>query len=91
MTIVDLATAVQHLNTEMDVHGEEVSTLLTRIESLVLDHLEREAYTDEDPPPANVQQAVLLALTEAFDNRSADPLSPAVISLLRRSRSVGVF
>lgn len=92
MSIVSLAVAAAQLRVELDGHDiEAVDDTLSRVESLVLDHLERDAYEDDEEIPAGVKQAVLLALTTAYDNREADPLTPAVIALLSPFRSPGVW
>lgn len=91
MSIVDLAVAARHLSVELDDDGDTVAEMLARVEGLVLEHLERDEYGQDDPPPVGVQQAVLLALTEVYDKRDSDPLTEAVISLLRPFRSPGVF
>lgn len=90
MSIVDLAVAARNLNVRLEDDGEVVREMLRRVEALVLAHLEREPYDDE-AAPAGVQQAVLLALNEAYENRGNDPLTPAVIAELRPFRSPGVF
>lgn len=93
MSIVDLYEAARHLRTELDQDGEEVEKLLERAEGIVLEHLEIEDAEEEFPDgaPAGIQAAVLLALTELFDKRDSDPLTPAVISLLRPFRTPGIF
>ncbi len=91
MSIVDLGTAVRHLKADIDVDSRTVEECLARVEGLVLEHLEREAYDEDEAVPFGVQQAVLVALTEAYDNRENDPLTPPVIALLRPHRSPGVF
>lgn len=91
MSIVDLSRAARHLSVELEDDGDTVAELLAEVERLVLDHLEREPYGDDETVPAGVQWAVLLALTEVYDKRDSDPLTPAVISLLRPFRSAGVW
>lgn len=91
MSIVDLSVAARHLSVELDEDGDTVAEMLDRVERLVLDHLEREPYGEEEEIPVGVQQAVLLALTEVYDKRDSNPLTDAVISLLRPFRSPGVF
>lgn len=91
MSIVDLAVAARHLSVNLEDDGEGVADMLQRVEEMILDYLEREEYGDDDPPPSRVQQAVLLALTEVYDKRDSDPLTPGVIALLTPYRSPGVF
>lgn len=91
MSIVDLSVAARHLSVELDEDGDTVAEMLDRVERLVLDHLEREPYGEDEEVPVGVQQAVLLALTEVYDKRDSNPLTDAVISLLRPFRSPGVF
>lgn len=91
MSIVDLSVAARHLSVELDEDGDTVAEMLDRVERLVLDHLEREPYGEEEEIPVGVQQAVLLALTEVYDKRDSNPLTDAVISLLGPFRSPGVF
>lgn len=91
MSIVDLAVAARHLSVNLEDDGDSVADMLQRVEEMILDYLEREEYGEDDPPPARVQQAVLLALTEVYDKRNSDPLTPGVISLLTPYRSTGVF
>lgn len=91
MSIVDLSVAARHLSVELDEDGDTVAEMLDRVERLVLDHLEREPYGEDEEIPVGVQQAVLLALTEVYDKRDSNPLTDAVISLLRPFRSPGVF
>lgn len=91
MSIVDLAVAARHLGQSLDDDGDTIATCLERAESLVLAHLERDAYEDDEEIPAGVQHAVLLVLTEIYDNRTSDPLTQAAISLLTPFRTVGVF
>jgi len=91
MSIVDLAVAARHLSVNLEDDGEGVADMLQRVEEMILDYLEREEYGDDDPPPSRVQQAVLLALTEVYDKRNSDPLTPGVIALLIPYRSPGVF
>lgn len=91
MSIVDLSVAARHLSVELDEDGDTVAEMLDRVERLVLDHLEREPYGEDEEVPVGVQQAVLLALTEVYDKRDSNPLTDAVISLLVPFRSPGVF
>lgn len=91
MNIVDLEVAARHLSADLDEDGEAIADMLERVESIVLDYLERDEYEDDETPPARVQQAVLLALTEVYDKRDSDPITPAVIALLIPYRSPGVF
>lgn len=91
MSIVDLAVAARHLSVNLEDDGDGVAEMLQRVEEMILEYLEREEYGDDDPPPSRVQQAVLLALTEVYDKRDSDPLTPGVIALLTPYRSPGVF
>lgn len=91
MSIVDLAVAARNLSVNLEDDGERVAEILQRVEGMILEYLEREEYGEDDPPPSRVQQAVLLALTKAYDNPDSDPLTPDVIALLVPYRSPGVF
>ena len=91
MSIVDLAVAARHLSADLDEDGDAIADMLERVESMVLDYLVRDEYEDDETPPSRVQQAVLLALSEVYDKRDADPFTPAVVALLIPYRSPGVF
>lgn len=89
MPSVDLGRACRHLSVELEADGDFVSDLLERVENIVLDHLEWDDFPS--PMPAAVEHAVLVALNEAYDAPDSDPLTPAVVSLLRAFRSPGVW
>ena len=82
---------MRHLRVEMGEDDQGVWETWERVESLILAHLERGPYEPDETVPAGVQQAALLALTAAYDERDSDPLTPGVISLLSPYRSPGVW
>lgn len=90
MRLVTLEDARDHLR--IDDHDQDGFLLvqLTNAESAVVDYLKSRAddtWTTETVP-GHVRASVLLALAVLWENREGDvdPITPAVESLLRRSR-----
>lgn len=95
VALVSLDRAKAHLRIDADDQDEEVSLKITDASDIVLDYLKRpgHGWTDTDAP-GQVQAAVLLVLGALWSQREGagqnaedlDPISPAVVSLLRRMR-----
>ena len=95
VALVSLDRAKAHLRIDADDQDEEVSLKITDASDIVIDYLKRpdHGWTDTDAP-GQVQAAVLLVLGALWSQREGagqnaedlDPISPAVVSLLRRMR-----
>lgn len=99
MGLVTLDTAKEHLHPPGDVDDARIERLIEEATGFVLDYIKAapDAYQSSSGEPADdvppqVRSAVLLVLGSLYDNADGqnpdkDPLSPAVISLLRSKRT----
>lgn len=96
MALVSLADAKSHLRIDDDDQDAFLSAQLENAEGIVIDYLKDRADEtwDENTVPGQVRASVLLVLGALWENREGvgpdapdlDPISPAVRSLLMRSR-----
>jgi hypothetical protein len=99
MGLVTLEVAKEHLKPPGDIDDDRIERQIEEASQIVLDHIKlpSDAYQSssgaptEDVPP-QVRAAVLLVLGALYDNADGqnpdkDPISPAVISLLRSRRT----
>ena len=96
MILVDLATAKGHLRVSDDSGDDIIMRELQNASTLVVDYLKLDSgYYDETnspviPIPDIVVLAVLLVLDNLHWRPEIDPISPAVESVLRRSRDPAI-
>lgn len=95
VALVTLDRAVAHLRIDGNDQDEELLLKVTDASEVVVDYLKRPDHGwDEVTAPGQVQAAVLLVLGALWSQREGvgqnaenlDPISPAVVSLLRRMR-----
>jgi len=90
--LVSLQTAMAHLREDDPAVEIDVQTKLDDAEGVVIDYLKRPSHGwTEETVPGPVRSSILLALGTLYGVREAgaeesDPISPAVVSLLRRLR-----
>lgn len=90
--IVNLQEAKQHLRVDIDDDDDNIVLKRDQAEAIVIDYLKLDAGTydiDASPytaPPKPVTAAILMVLTNLYDNPDQDPLSVAVRSILHRLR-----
>lgn len=93
--LVSMDRAKAHLRIDGDDQDEELSLKITDASDTVIDYLKRPDHGwDAADAPGQVQAAVLLVLGALWSQREGvgqnaedlDPISPAVVSLLRRMR-----
>lgn len=94
VALVTLEAAKEHLRIDADDQNDEVTDRINDASDIVIDYLKRpdHGWTDETVP-GQVRASVLLVLGALWVNRDGvgdavdlDPISPAVVSLLRRMR-----
>ena len=94
VALVTLNAAKEHLRLDDADQDEEVEARIGDASDIIVDYLKRpnHGWTDQTVP-GQVRAAVLLVLGSLWVNRDAvgdaadqDPISPAVVSLLRRMR-----
>lgn len=95
VALVSLDRAKAHLRIDGNDQDEELSLKIADASDTVIDYLKRSDHGwDATDAPGQVQAAVLLVLGALWSQREGvgqnaedlDPISPAVVSLLRRMR-----
>lgn len=94
VSLVTLEAAKAHLRLDDADQDQEVATRIGDASDIIIDYLKRPEHGwTEASVPGQVRAAVLLVLGALWVNRDAvgdaadmDPISPAVVSLLRRMR-----
>lgn len=83
--LITMDEALAHLRCDAD---PDVERKVAEASSIVLDYVtaEDKADWDEATAPAVIRAATKLVLSTLYDDRAADPLSPAVKNVLRRFR-----
>ncbi|MCC4295849.1 head-tail connector protein [Brevundimonas aurantiaca] len=99
VALVTLDRAKAHLHIEGEDQDDELTLKVSDASETVIDYLKRpdHGWTDETAP-GQVQAAVLLVLGALWSQREGvgqnaedlDPISPAVVSLLRRMRDPAI-
>ena len=90
-TLVTQAEAFAQLRFEEGFGLPDAADVMVKAEEaseIVLDYVtdaEKSDWTDADCPPL-VKAAIKLVLTNLYDDRSGDPLTPGVKNVLRRHR-----
>lgn len=90
--LVDLDTAKRHLRRDDDADDERIMLIIDQSSAIVIDYLKLPAGTYEatdgspDDVPRMVEAATLLIIESMYDKPEVDPLTDAVVSILRRSR-----
>lgn len=100
MGLVTLEMAKDHLKPPGNVDDDRISKIIGQATGIILDHLKLpfDAYQSSDGEPIEgevpgaVEAATLLVIGALYDNADGqdpdkDPLSPAVLSLLRPRRT----
>lgn len=99
VALVTLEAAKEHLRIDDPDQDEEVTDRIGDASDIVIDYLKRPDHEwTEDDVPGNVRASVLLVLGALWQNREGvgqyaedmDPISPAVVSLLRRMRDPAI-
>lgn len=95
MSLITLDEALDHLRLPGSQTGDDqphdMADIILKVaeaSDIVLDYVtdaERSYWTDATAPPL-IKAATKLVLTTLYDERAADPLTPAVKNVLRRYR-----
>ncbi len=92
MAIITLAEAKIHLRMEDETHNDpRIMQKLEQASAIVVDYLKRPEDSwgiepDDEQAPFPIKAATLLVMGILFTDEQADPISPAVRSLLVRYR-----
>lgn len=90
MPLVSLETARDHLRVDGQDEDNFLQECLQDAEATIIDYLKARADDNwtEATVPGPVRASILLALAALWHNREGDidPITPAVVSLLRRRR-----
>jgi hypothetical protein len=90
--LVDLESAKRTLRRDDDDDDVRIKTLVDTASEIILDYLKisQLSYSGTDgnlsDVPLRVQQATLLVVESLYDHPEVDPITPAVVSILMRSR-----
>lgn len=94
--LVPIGVAMAHVREDGADRIEIVQGKLDDAEAIVIDYLKKpdHGWTSQTLP-GTVRSAILLVLGTMYENREggldeADPISPAVVSLLRRQRDPAI-
>jgi hypothetical protein len=90
--LVDLESAKRTLRRDDDDDDVRIKVLVDTASEIILDYLKisQLSYSGTDgnlsDVPLRVQQATLLVVESLYDHPEVDPITPAVVSILMRSR-----
>lgn len=89
--LITLSRAKTHLRVTHDRSDDEIQLLVDTAEAIVFEYIGK-TYTEieDDLNTFPLEAAILLVVTNLYDNRSDNPLSRAVTDLLRRWRDPAI-
>jgi hypothetical protein len=94
--LVDLESAKRTLRRDDDDDDVRIKTLVDTASEIILDYLKisQDSYSGTDgnlvDVPLRVQQATLLVVESLYDHPEVDPITPAVVSILMRTRDPAI-